>query len=188
MCPFTMTKYRPPKRFLVKDGRIFFDGAWRYIPSVIKKRIERRERALKRYATDPEYRKKCSERKKVCYEKNKQLNKKRSRERWAAVPTEKRAELLRKRKERKKNDPENNAKQREWYRRKREIRLIKILSARDRKDPSRELNRALALFRRNEISLNELNRRCANAVKLANATANGSPRDAGIKSGHRKPR
>lgn len=181
VCPLISRARREKyKTFPIDErGRIFYDGAWRSIPSALRKRFARTARKRERYREDPEFRKRQLERRKRYSEKPGVRERSRAydRARLAGMSEEQRKERNRQRHElRRKRYAEHLAKQRGWYQRAREDRLAKVRVYRDNREPQRLLNRAIAEFRRGEISELELGRRCADAIELANAAAHAQRR------------
>lgn len=174
MCPggIYWTGGQKRKRYPIDEkGRIFFDGAWRSIPAVIRKRLAKNEADRARYAADPEFR----ERKKH-YAKHGKKSRAKWRKRWAELPASAKSEINARRVELARADERRNEKQREWYHANRRSRLNGIRRRRDELDPSRIIRRAAADVRAGKLCLDGLNRRLDQALTLADEAPHLQPR------------
>lgn len=180
MCPGGLywTGGQKRKQYEIDErGRIYFDGAWRRIPAVIKKRLARVEADRRRYAENAEFRERKNASRRDHYERHGQKTRKKWKKRWADLPAAARAEINKRRLEQARADERRNEKQREWYHAKRRSRLNGIRRRRDELDPARIINRAAADLRAGKIRVDECARRLDSAIALADEAPHLQPRE-----------
>lgn len=142
MCPLRYA--RGSKYRIAKNGTIYFQGGWRKISSVIRRRKTEADRVRKKYRTNSTFRKnKCIARNESRL-RHLEHERERCRRYWQSIPAAVR-----------------EAKNRERCRRSREERIQRI--------PTTGIRRALTRFRRGEITLGQLNRFYADALARLDA-------------------
>lgn len=150
-------KYTYPIRS--SDSKIYYQGAWRSLSQVLKRREQQRERNRNKSG--------------VRSEATKKRERERARLRYRLDP-EYRERTNKARVERKRRDGEVSRKKwRDWYQRNKVAYCAAERKRRDKRDPTRIIQRADRAFRKGEISAQEFGRLVDSAIERATGLITG---------------